>query len=116
MRRMNKMLTALLLFCFLVPVLTPAAEAADNFPNRPMRWIVGREAGGSMERTVRLYEKGLEEALGVPQLVECRPGAAMQVGHTLIQTAAPDGYTWGDPWNAPPCAQPLHPECPLYHR
>lgn len=95
MRRMNKMLTALLLFCFLVPVLTPAAEAADNFPNRPMRWIVGREAGGSMERTVRLYEKGLEEALGVPQLVECRPGAAMQVGHTLIQTAAPDGYTWG---------------------
>lgn len=70
-------------------------EAADDFPRRPMRWIVGRESGGSMERTVRLYEKGLEEALGVPQLVECRPGAAMQVGHTLIQNAAPDGYTWG---------------------
>lgn len=71
------------------------AVAATDFPNRPMRWIVGRSAGGSMDRSVRMYEKGLEEVLGVPQLVEHRPGAAMQVGHTLIKNAEPDGYTWG---------------------
>ena len=95
MRNSKRMISVLLAFALLIGIVGVAAAAEDNFPNRPMRWIVGRESGGSMERTVRLYEKGLEEILGVPQLVECRPGAAMQVGHTLIQTAAPDGYTWG---------------------
>jgi tripartite-type tricarboxylate transporter receptor subunit TctC len=95
MNTRSRTISILVALTLLVTVGGIAAEAADNFPTRPMRWIVGREAGGSMERTVRLYEKGLEEILGVPQLVECRPGAAMQVGHTLIQTAAPDGYTWG---------------------
>ena len=95
MHNRTKVFSAILALCLFLAATAATIEAADNFPNRPMRWIVGREAGGSMERTVRLYEKGLEEALGVPQLVECRPGAAMQVGHTLIQTAAPDGYTWG---------------------
>ena len=86
---------AVLVLSLLFVTVGTIVEAAETFPNRPMRWIVGRESGGSMERTVRLYEKGLEKILGVPQLVECRPGAAMQVGHTLIQNAAPDGYTWG---------------------
>ncbi len=94
MRRMNRLVT-LIMAIILLSSFVHISFADELFPNRPIRWIVGREAGGSMERTVRLYEKGLESILDVPQLVECRPGAAMQVGHTLIQTASPDGYTWG---------------------
>ena len=71
--------------------VTHAAEAP--YPNRPIRMIVPSAPGASMEATGRAYGGWLSEKLGVPVVIDSRPGAGTTLGHALGAKAAPDGYT-----------------------
>jgi tripartite-type tricarboxylate transporter receptor subunit TctC len=78
---------------------------ADNYPNRPIRWIVGFGAGTSVDIFARLIGQFLYERLGQPLVIENRPGAGGNIATEAVVRAAPDGYTLLDitspnVWNA----------------
>jgi tripartite-type tricarboxylate transporter receptor subunit TctC len=68
-----------------------AARAA--WPERPVRWIVGYPAGGGTDVLARLLGAAMSARLGVPVVVENRPGAATNLAAEAAANAAPDGYT-----------------------
>src|SRR5947209_6921883 len=77
---------------FAVLTLTDVA-AAQNYPARPVRLIVGFPAGGAADFAARLIGNALSERLGQPFVIENRPGAGNNIGTEAAVNAAPDGYT-----------------------
>ncbi|WP_424811507.1 Bug family tripartite tricarboxylate transporter substrate binding protein [Roseococcus sp. YIM B11640] len=80
------------LFCLLF--LTAPARAQD-WPNRPIRFLVPWAAGGITDTISRLYNERVAAILGQPIVHEYRPGAAGRIGTGELGRAAPDGYTIG---------------------
>ena len=76
------------------PALLPAhVLAQDKFPNRPIKLIAPWPAGGSSDGVMRAFADSASKALGVPVVVENRPGAGGTMGAAAMVGAAPDGYT-----------------------
>src|SRR5208282_1202763 len=71
----------------------PRVAAADNYPSRPLRWIVPFPAGGSTDLIARLMGEWLTARLGQQVVIENRPGGGTNVGVQAVVNAAPDGYT-----------------------
>jgi tripartite-type tricarboxylate transporter receptor subunit TctC len=67
--------------------------AAQDYPARPIRIIVGYAAGGGNDLIVRVMAPRLSEALGQPVIVENKPGAQAIIATETVAKAAPDGYT-----------------------
>ena len=74
-------------------LLSCAAVAQDNFPNKPLRLVVPFSAGSSPDVLARMVAKSLEPRVGQPVIVEARPGASSTLGATLVAKSPPDGYT-----------------------
>ena len=72
--------------------LSPAA-AAQTYPTRPVRLIVGFPAGGPNDILARLVSRWLSERLGQPFVVENRPGGSGNVATETVVRAPADGYT-----------------------
>ena len=72
----------------------PAAHAADPWPGRPLRIIVGFPAGSSPDLTARALAEPLEKALGQPVIVENKVGAGGNIGGDAVAKAS-DGHTLG---------------------
>ena len=66
--------------------------AAQAFPVRPVRIVVGFPPGGS-DVSLRLLTPKLTELWGQPVIIDNRPGAAGNLGADIVAKAAPDGYT-----------------------
>jgi tripartite-type tricarboxylate transporter receptor subunit TctC len=66
---------------------------AQTYPARPVRWIVGAPAGGTLDITARLMGQWLSERLAQPFVVENRTGAGTIVATEAVVNATPDGYT-----------------------
>src|SRR5215212_3273102 len=81
-----------LLVAALMGVL-PVTVAAQNFPERPIRVILGVAAGGGQDTVARAMSPKLYKALGVNVIIDNRPGAGGSIGVELAKQAAPDGYT-----------------------
>lgn len=84
---------------FFVALLAAAAAAsiparAQNWPARPVRFIVSLAAGGTPDIICRILTDRLSQALGQQFVVENWPGAANIVGAQTVAHAAPDGYTF----------------------
>src|SRR3979409_1415601 len=70
-----------------------AQTSAQDYPTRPVRWVVGFAAGGSTDILVRLFAEWVQERLGQPFLVENRPGAGSNLAADAVVNSPPDGYT-----------------------
>ncbi|AOB32313.1 hypothetical protein AKI39_18700 [Bordetella sp. H567] len=73
--------------------LAVCAAAANAYPDRPIRVVVGFPAGGGVDVVLRAVTPGLAEELGQPVFVDNRPGAGGNLGMDVVAKAAPDGYT-----------------------
>jgi tripartite-type tricarboxylate transporter receptor subunit TctC len=56
--------------------INPAAAVAQDYPNRPIRIVVGFPAGGGVDTVARVIGNDLSKSLGQPIVVENKPGAA----------------------------------------
>lgn len=88
MRVVSKVLLLLLGAVFL-----QGAVQAQNYPNKPIRWIVPWPAGGGADIVARLVSTKVGEGLGQPLVIDNRGGAAGNIGAAAAAQAAPDGYT-----------------------
>jgi tripartite-type tricarboxylate transporter receptor subunit TctC len=75
-----------------LPALSRRA-AAQAYPNRPLRFIVGFPAGGGADIVSRIIASWLSERLGQSVVVENRPGASSNVSIAAVANSPPDGYT-----------------------
>jgi tripartite-type tricarboxylate transporter receptor subunit TctC len=73
-------------------VAAPALHAQD-FPNRPIRFIVPVPAGAGADFVARAYAQRLTAAFGQQVVVDNRGGAAGIIAMEAVARAAPDGYT-----------------------
>jgi len=69
------------------------AFAQADYPNRPIRIIVGFAAGGGTDLTTRTMQPKLQQLLGQAIVVDNRPGAGGNLATEITVRAAPDGYT-----------------------
>ena len=70
-----------------------ASHAQSEYPNRPVRLIVGFAPGGSTDIVARIVAQRLGERLGQAIVVENRAGAGGTIGADATAKAPPDGYT-----------------------
>ena len=67
--------------------------SAQDYPSRPVRWVIGFPAGGSTDTLVRIMSEWLQSRLGQSVLVENKSGAGSNIATEAVINAAPDGYT-----------------------
>jgi tripartite-type tricarboxylate transporter receptor subunit TctC len=87
-------------FAVLIAVLGIAAQHAcaqsastRNFPERPIRLVVGFPPGGATDILARILSQHMPESVGQPVVVDNRGGASGTIAASLVAKAPPDGYT-----------------------
>jgi tripartite-type tricarboxylate transporter receptor subunit TctC len=79
---------------FTVLALTGSAVAqAQNYPTRPIRYVVAFSPGGVNDILARIVGQKLADSWGQPVIVDNRAGAGGNLGTELVAKSAPDGYT-----------------------
>jgi tripartite-type tricarboxylate transporter receptor subunit TctC len=76
----------------LLPLSAPPASAQD-YPTRPIKWVVGYPPGGATDILARLLGEHLSKKLGQQFVIENRPGAGNNIATEAVINAPPDGYT-----------------------
>jgi len=74
-------------------IITKAKAQASNWPDRPVRMIIGYPAGGPTDFPGRLLQEPLQRLWGQPIVIENRPGASQVIASEAVARSAPDGYT-----------------------
>ena len=70
----------------------PAAQAQD-YPVKPIKFVVSSQAGGVVDIRARRFGARLGELLKQPIVVENKPGASTTIGADYVAKSPPDGYT-----------------------
>jgi tripartite-type tricarboxylate transporter receptor subunit TctC len=73
----------------------PAMSSAQEWPSKPVRFIMPFVAGGSSDASARVLAERLAAKWKQPVVVENRPGAGTIIGTDTVAKAQPDGYTVG---------------------
>lgn len=89
MKKTNSRLLATLAFC-LLPITT---LAQTDYPNRPIKLVVGFAPGGAADAVARAISEPLGKALGQPVVVENKAGAGSSIAVDMVTKSPPDGYT-----------------------
>ncbi len=74
---------------------------ADDYPRRPITFVVPSAPGGSLDALVRGLAQEMHKRMGQPIIVENKPGAGGLVGAQAVARAKPDGYTVLVTYSAP---------------
>lgn len=82
----------------MAPMLAIAQSAGSagvpaDYPNKPIRFVVGLAAGGATDIMARIVGQKLSQAIGQSVIIDNRAGAAGSIAGTIVAKAAPDGYT-----------------------
>ena len=81
------------LHCVSRSALPAGPSAAQDYPNRPVKVVVGFPPGGGTDIAARIVTQEMSKGLGQPFLIENKPGAAGTLGAAEAARSAPDGYT-----------------------
>lgn len=79
--------------CFFTDVLLEPSAQAQDFPNKPVKIIVGFTAGGSTDIVARLVAAKLQASWGQPVIVENKAGAGGAIAAEFVAKSPADGYT-----------------------
>lgn len=77
------------------PAWAQQAQAATQFPDKPIRLLLPFPPGGSSDQVARVLGPLMAEKLGQPVVIENRPGAGGAIALDAVARSAPDGYTLG---------------------
>jgi tripartite-type tricarboxylate transporter receptor subunit TctC len=69
------------------------SAAAQDYPTRPVKWVIGYPPGGATDIIGRLLGQRLSERLGQQFIIENKPGAGNNIATESVINAEPDGYT-----------------------
>lgn len=91
---MKTLIQRIALALAVLPLALPVSHAlAQDFPNRPIRFVIPQPPGGPTDVVARLVGQKLGERLGQPLLADNRPGAASNIGTEIAAKASKDGHT-----------------------
>ena len=91
--RMSRLFASLLASITLSSVALVNVAAAQSYPDRPVRVLVGLAPGGGTDTIARMMTQKLADAFGQSFVVDNRPSAGGNVAGEMAARAAPDGYT-----------------------
>jgi tripartite-type tricarboxylate transporter receptor subunit TctC len=74
-------------------IAASAAAHAENYPDRPLRFVIPFTPGGGADNLARIVGAVAAERLGQPIVIDNRAGAGGNIGAEVVSKAAPDGYT-----------------------
>jgi len=80
--------------CAILAVLGSVPAAAQNYPSRPIRFVVPLAPAGAGDIVARTVAAKLSESWGQQIVIDNRPGANTIIGTDLVAKSKPDGYTW----------------------
>src|SRR3977135_2933468 len=80
------------LVCLLSLAAGGAPSSAADYPNRPVRWLIGFTAGGPVDTVARIMSQWLSEHFGQQFVVENRAGSGGNIAAAAAINARPDGY------------------------
>ena len=90
MHAFNFFKRCVLTFCLAFPLL----GLAQNWPNKPIKWIIPYPPGGITDSATRMVLQKVQEQTGWTIVVENKPGANSILGADFVARSAPDGYTF----------------------
>jgi tripartite-type tricarboxylate transporter receptor subunit TctC len=82
----------LALFCSAIFLIVSASAYSQQYPNRPVRMIVGFTPGGGADTIARIIGSRFSERTKQTLIIDNRPGAGGMVGTAIVAKSAPDGY------------------------
>jgi tripartite-type tricarboxylate transporter receptor subunit TctC len=86
-------LSGLAALCLVALALPAVSARAQDYPSRPIRWIVAYPPGGTTDVLARLMGDYLSRKMGQQFFIDNRPGAGNNIGTDAVVKADPDGYT-----------------------
>jgi tripartite-type tricarboxylate transporter receptor subunit TctC len=93
MKKLLHRALALVLAGLVSACLAGGAQAADAFPSKPLKVLVGYTAGGAVDSIARSVGQQMSVVLGQPVVVENKPGAGTNIAVKALISSPPDGYT-----------------------
>lgn len=103
----------LLAALFVMLAVSSAASAQADFPNKPIRMIIGFPAGSAADVSARVLANRMGQILGQQVIVESKPGAAGMIAAEFVAHAPNDGYTLFQTNSAALCASIINPKASL---
>jgi tripartite-type tricarboxylate transporter receptor subunit TctC len=86
-------LSPLLMAVTLITAGTALPSHADEWPSKPIRWVVPFPPGGAMDAIARALGEKASKSLGQPFVIENKPGAGGNIGADQVAKSPGDGYT-----------------------
>jgi tripartite-type tricarboxylate transporter receptor subunit TctC len=87
--------------------ITATSVFSQNFPSKPIRWLIAAPAGSSLDVIARAMQDRLAASLGQAIVIENRPQAGGTVATNEVAKSAPDGHTWLLGFNGPVAFAPF---------
>ena len=92
---MHAIARAAVIGCLVLAAAPPPPAGAQQYPTRPIRWIVPVPPGATTDIISRLIGARMSEAWGQQVVVDNRTGGAFVIGTDIVAKATPDGHTIG---------------------